>query len=165
MCADAVFPTAPTLWKFVMIKPSPDMVIGEIANTKRLLRRNQYRIPFKCGAAYPSFMTISNPFRHNREEMRMSPKSKQNRYYLAAPVFAALIAMSTPMATASAVSLPDLVFPETAPVPKAKPDPVVTGSVPRVKKAAGAPENQHAVSPKAVQKGPPRSLHAKEAQR
>lgn len=64
------------------------------------------------------------------------------RNYLTVSAIAASIAVNAPMATASATSITDLVFPETVPVPITKPDRVVTGSVPRVAKVSAALEGR-----------------------
>ena len=110
-------------------------------------------------------MTNSIPFRHNREEMRMSLRSKQNKRYIAVPAFAALIAVTAPMASPSAMSFPDLVFPEPAPVPTAKPDHLVTGSISRNKKATEVREDDRATASKPARKGTQRVMNSKEAQR
>lgn len=111
--------------------------IGELANTKRLPERNQYRIARMCLDPYPLHMTNSNLFSSQQRGMRMSLPRK-NRSYLTITALAASIAVNAPIATASATSITDLVFPETVPVPTTKPDHLVTGSVPRI--ASEAPE-------------------------
>jgi hypothetical protein len=95
----------------------------------------------------------------------MSLISKQIRSYLAVPAIAVLIAVTALMASASAMSIPDLVFPETVPVPIAKPDHMVTGSIPRLKKLNEARKGERIPAAKAVPRERQRVFNAKESQR
>lgn len=63
----------------------------------------------------------------------MSQKRIQSTRYLAFAAVASVIATTAPVANASATWIPDLVFPETVPVPTAKPARTAPGSNPRGK--------------------------------
>lgn len=97
----------------------------------------------------------------------MPDTTKQTRRLLVISAVAAFIAATAPTAEASATWIPDLVFPETAPVPMAKPERAVTGSIPRDNKGPAARQIGHGTAPKATRRETQRApvSNAKEAQR
>lgn len=96
----------------------------------------------------------------------MPDKSKQNRRFLVISAVGALIAATAPTAEAFATWIPDLVFPETAPVPMAKPERTVT-AIPRDNKGPAVRQIGRGTAPKATRKETQRApvSNAKEAQR
>ncbi|TDK31222.1 hypothetical protein E2F50_19920 [Rhizobium deserti] len=95
----------------------------------------------------------------------MSVISKQIRSYLAVSAIAVLIAVTALVASASAMSIPDLVFPETVPVPITKPDHMVAGSIPRLKKSNEARKGERTPAAQAVPRERQRGFNEKESQR
>lgn len=97
----------------------------------------------------------------------MSPKSMQNRRCFLIAAVVAVIAATTPIANASATWIPDLVFPDTVPVPMAKPERTVTGSISRESRTPGARQNGSGTASKETQKDVRRGSApgSKEAQR
>ncbi len=97
----------------------------------------------------------------------MPRKGMQNRRLLVVSAVAALVAATAPTAEASPTWIPDLVFPETAPVPMAKPERTVTGSIPRDNKTPGARQIGRGTAPNATRKETQRApaFNAKEAQK
>ncbi len=83
----------------------------------------------------------------------MSPKSMHNRRCLVIAIMATMIATTAPTAKASAIWIPDLVFPETVPVPKVKPDRTVSNSTPRIKRTSDAHNSEHGSTLKETRKG------------
>jgi hypothetical protein len=144
-----------------------DSDVDDMPNTKGLPGRDLYRISrFRLGA-YPFPHDEFTPFRHNREEMRMSPNIKHNRSIIVISAVVALITAASLATEASAMWIPDLVFPENASVPIAKPDRTVTGFTLRGSRALGARQTTRGTVPKAARKENPRApvSNAKEAKR
>lgn len=69
----------------------------------------------------------------------MTNSISTSRCSTAVSVIAALIVASSVSGNASAFSFPDLVFPENVPVPSARPDADVTGSIPYTSKGVREP--------------------------
>lgn len=97
----------------------------------------------------------------------MSPSIKQNRNIIVISAIAALITAATSETEASAMWIPDLVFPEIAPAPTAKPDRTVNGSTLLESKASGTRQSTRGTVPKATRKEAPRAsvTDAKESRR
>ena len=83
----------------------------------------------------------------------MSQKSMHNRRCFVIAAMATVIATTAPTAHASAIWIPDLVFPVTAPVPMAKPDRKVSNSTPRTKRTPDARNSERGSTLKETRKG------------